>query len=53
LFSFVGTILGGIWGRSILGTIHPKENGALLIVMWNAFAPAVWKLEWGKIVGEI
>jgi len=54
LFSFVGTAESEAdqsWGR--FWGWDPKENGALLIVMWNAFAPAVWKLEWGKIVGEI
>ncbi|MEO5960242.1 MAG: cytochrome c biogenesis protein CcsA, partial [Opitutaceae bacterium] len=39
LFSFVGTILGGIWADQSWGRFwgwDPKENGALLIVMWNA-----------------
>jgi ABC-type transport system involved in cytochrome c biogenesis permease subunit len=39
LFSFVGTILGGIWADQSWGRFwgwDPKENGALLIVLWNA-----------------
>ncbi|HEX2855326.1 MAG TPA: cytochrome c biogenesis protein CcsA [Opitutaceae bacterium] len=38
-FSFVGTILGGIWADQSWGRFwgwDPKENGALLIVIWNA-----------------
>src|SRR6202521_5976728 len=41
LFSFVGTILGGIWVDQSWGRFwgwDPKENGALLIVIWNALA---------------
>jgi ABC-type transport system involved in cytochrome c biogenesis permease subunit len=37
-FSFVGTVLGGIWGDQSWGRFwgwDPKENGALLIVIWN------------------
>ncbi len=39
LFSFVGTMLGGIWADQSWGRFwgwDPKENGALLIVIWNA-----------------
>lgn len=39
VFSFVGTILGGIWADQSWGRFwgwDPKENGALLIVIWNA-----------------
>lgn len=39
LFSFVGTTLGGIWADQSWGRFwgwDPKENGALLIVLWNA-----------------
>ena len=39
LFSFVGTILGGIWADQSWGRFwgwDPKENGALLIVLWCA-----------------
>lgn len=37
--SFVGTVLGGIWADQSWGRFwgwDPKENGALLIVIWNA-----------------
>jgi ABC-type transport system involved in cytochrome c biogenesis permease subunit len=39
LFSFVGTVLGGIWADYSWGRFwgwDPKENGALLIVLMNA-----------------
>ena len=39
LLSLVGTVLGGIWGDQSWGRFwgwDPKENGALLIVLWNA-----------------
>lgn len=39
LFSFIGTILGGIWADQSWGRFwgwDPKENGALMIVLWNA-----------------
>lgn len=39
LFSTVGTILGGIWADQSWGRFwgwDPKENGALLIVLWLA-----------------
>jgi ABC-type transport system involved in cytochrome c biogenesis permease subunit len=39
LFSFVGTVLGGIWADQSWGRFwgwDPKENGALMIVMWCA-----------------
>jgi ABC-type transport system involved in cytochrome c biogenesis permease subunit len=38
-FSFVGTFLGGIWADQSWGRFwgwDPKENGALMIVIWNA-----------------
>jgi ABC-type transport system involved in cytochrome c biogenesis permease subunit len=38
LFSVIGTILGGIWANESWGRFwgwDPKENGALLIVLWN------------------
>jgi ABC-type transport system involved in cytochrome c biogenesis permease subunit len=38
LFSTVGTILGGIWANYSWGRFwgwDPKENGALLIVLWE------------------
>jgi len=38
LFSIVGTILGGIWAAESWGRFwgwDPKENGALMIVLWE------------------
>lgn len=38
LFSTVGTILGGIWANDSWGRFwgwDPKENGALMIVLWS------------------
>jgi cytochrome c biogenesis factor len=38
-FSFIGTVLGGIWADQSWGRFwgwDPKENGALMIVLWNA-----------------
>ncbi|MEI6890733.1 MAG: cytochrome c biogenesis protein CcsA [Pontiella sp.] len=39
LLSFMGTVLGGLWADDSWGRFwgwDPKENGALLIVIWNA-----------------
>ena len=52
LFSFVGTILGGIWADYSWGRFwgwDPKENGAILIVLWNA---VILHARWGGIVRE-
>jgi len=52
LFSFVGTVLGGIWADQSWGRFwgwDPKENGALLIVIWNA---AILHARWGGLVKE-
>jgi hypothetical protein len=52
LFSFVGTVLGGIWADQSWGRFwgwDPKENGALLIVLWNA---AILHARWGGLVRE-
>ncbi|HEX3719206.1 MAG TPA: cytochrome c biogenesis protein CcsA [Verrucomicrobiae bacterium] len=52
LFSFVGTILGGIWADQSWGRFwgwDPKENGALLIVLWNA---VVLHARWGGMIKE-
>jgi ABC-type transport system involved in cytochrome c biogenesis permease subunit len=38
-FSFLGTMLGGVWADQSWGRFwgwDPKENGALLIVLWCA-----------------
>lgn len=52
LFSLVGTILGGIWADQSWGRFwgwDPKENGALLIVLWNAI---ILHARWGGYVRE-
>lgn len=52
LFSFVGTVLGGIWADQSWGRFwgwDPKENGALIIVLWNAL---ILHLRWGGIIRE-
>lgn len=52
LFSFVGTILGGIWADQSWGRFwgwDPKENGALLIVIWCAI---ILHARWGGIIRE-
>jgi ABC-type transport system involved in cytochrome c biogenesis permease subunit len=52
LFSFVGTILGGIWADQSWGRFwgwDPKENGALLIVLWNA---TILHARWGGLIRE-
>jgi ABC-type transport system involved in cytochrome c biogenesis permease subunit len=52
LFSFVGTVLGGIWADQSWGRFwgwDPKENGALLIVIMNAL---ILHARWGGIVRE-
>ncbi len=52
LFSFVGTILGGIWADQSWGRFwgwDPKENGALLIVLWNA---VILHARWGGMIRE-
>jgi ABC-type transport system involved in cytochrome c biogenesis permease subunit len=49
--SFVGTILGGLWADDSWGRFwgwDPKENGALMIVLWNAI---VLHARWGKLAG--
>lgn len=50
LFMSVGTILGGVWADQSWGRFwgwDPKENGALLIVLWLA-----WVIH-GKISGHL
>jgi ABC-type transport system involved in cytochrome c biogenesis permease subunit len=52
LLSFTGTVLGGIWADQSWGRFwgwDPKENGALLIVIWNAL---VLHARWGGIVKQ-
>lgn len=54
LFSLVGTVLGGIWANDSWGRFwgwDPKENGALLIVLWTLIIlharMAGWLGVWG------
>ncbi len=52
LFSFVGTILGGLWADQSWGRFwgwDPKENGAILIVLANAI---FLHARWGGLVKE-
>ncbi|MEI6712229.1 MAG: cytochrome c biogenesis protein CcsA [Verrucomicrobiota bacterium] len=52
LFSFVGTVLGGIWADQSWGRFwgwDAKENGALMIVLWNA---VFLHARWGGLVKE-
>ncbi len=51
-FSFVGTVLGGIWADQSWGRFwgwDPKENGALIIVIWNA---VILHARWGGLVRQ-
>ena len=52
LLSFTGTVLGGIWADQSWGRFwgwDPKENGALLIVIWNAL---ILHARWGGMVKQ-
>lgn len=52
LFSFVGTMLGGIWADQSWGRFwgwDPKENGALIIILWCAI---MLHAKWGKLMHE-
>jgi ABC-type transport system involved in cytochrome c biogenesis permease subunit len=52
LFSFVGTVLGGIWADQSWGRFwgwDRKENGALLIVLWCAI---ILHARWGEYIGQ-
>jgi len=51
-FSFIGTVLGGLWGDDAWGRFwgwDPKENGALIIVLWNAL---ILHALWGRMIGQ-
>ncbi|MGH8017311.1 MAG: cytochrome c biogenesis protein, partial [Opitutaceae bacterium] len=51
-FSFVGTVLGGIWADQSWGRFwgwDPKENGAALIVLWNAI---ILHARWGGYIRQ-
>ena len=52
LFSFTGTVLGGIWADQSWGRFwgwDPKENGALLIVIWCAI---ILHARWDGMIKE-
>ncbi|MCG8511684.1 MAG: cytochrome c biogenesis protein CcsA [Rhodospirillales bacterium] len=52
LFSFIGTVLGGIWADQSWGRFwgwDPKENGAVLIVLMTALA---LHARWGGMIRE-
>jgi ABC-type transport system involved in cytochrome c biogenesis permease subunit len=52
LFSFVGTVLGGIWADQSWGRFwgwDPKENGAVLIVLWCAI---ILHTRWGGFIRQ-
>ena len=51
-FSFLGTVLGGLWADDSWGRFwgwDPKENGALIIVLWNAI---ILHARWGGMVRD-
>jgi ABC-type transport system involved in cytochrome c biogenesis permease subunit len=51
-FSFFGTVLGGLWADDAWGRFwgwDPKENGALIIVLWNS---VVLHAYWGHMVRQ-
>jgi ABC-type transport system involved in cytochrome c biogenesis permease subunit len=60
LLSLVGTVLGGIWANDSWGRFwgwDPKENGALMIVLWALFILHARMggilREWGVILASI
>jgi ABC-type transport system involved in cytochrome c biogenesis permease subunit len=51
-FSFIGTVLGGIWADQSWGRFwgwDPKENGAALIVLWCAI---ILHARWGGYIRQ-
>lgn len=50
LLSFVGTVLGGFWADDSWGRFwgwDPKENGAVIIVIWNSL---ILHMRWSGMV---
>lgn len=50
LLSFTGTVLGGLWADQSWGRFwgwDPKENGAVLVVIWNTL---ILHARWGGLV---
>lgn len=59
-FSLIGTVLGGIWANDSWGRFwgwDPKENGALMIVLWCLVLMharlAGWLREWGLHIATV
>lgn len=53
IFSFLGTMLGGVWADQSWGRFwgwDPKENGALLIVLWCAI---LFHSRVAKLIGPV
>jgi ABC-type transport system involved in cytochrome c biogenesis permease subunit len=53
IFSFLGTMLGGVWADQSWGRFwgwDPKENGALLIVLWCAL---LFHARLGGMIGPV
>lgn len=53
IFSFIGTVLGGIWADQSWGRFwgwDPKENGALLIVLWCAI---LFHAKMARFIGQM
>jgi len=53
IFTFIGTVLGGIWADQSWGRFwgwDPKENGALLIILWSAI---LFHAKLGKMIKEL
>jgi ABC-type transport system involved in cytochrome c biogenesis permease subunit len=51
IFSFLGTMLGGVWADQSWGRFwgwDPKENGALVIVLWSAL---IFHAKVGRLIG--
>ena len=52
MLSFIGTVLGGIWADQSWGRFwgwDPKENGAVLIVLWNVL---ILHARWSGLVRQ-
>jgi ABC-type transport system involved in cytochrome c biogenesis permease subunit len=51
IFTFLGTVLGGYWADQSWGRFwgwDPKENGALIIILWSAVLFHARKTNWMK-----
>lgn len=53
IFSFLGTMLGGVWADQSWGRFwgwDPKENGALVIVLWSAI---IFHAKLDRLIGPL